>query len=89
MIELQDKYGNPLSEREIQRQVEGQRRERRMFIIRNWLNGIFIVLSLIAIVGVMVFKGGERGLYISYGIAVLAVVIKMVEAMFRMPGFRR
>ncbi len=89
MIELQDKYGNPLSEREIQRQVEEQRRERRMFIIRNWLNGIFIVLSLIAIVGVMVFKGGERGLYISYGIAVLAVVIKMVEAMFRMPGFRR
>lgn len=89
MIELQDKYGNPLSEREIQRQVEEQRRERRMFIIRNWLNGIFIVLSLIAIVGVMVFRGGERGLYISYGIAVLAVVIKMVEAMFRMPGFRR
>ena len=89
MIELQDKYGNPLSEREIQRQVEEQRRERRTFIIRNWLNGIFIVLSLIAIVGVMVFKGGERGLYISYGIAVLAVVIKMVEAMFRMPGFRR
>ena len=60
-----------------------------MLIIRNWLNTIFIVLALVAIVGVLIFKGGERGLYISYGIAVLAIIIKMVEALFRMPGFRQ
>lgn len=86
MIETTDKYGNPLSEKEIQRQIDEQKRARKMLTIRNWLNGIFIVLAVIAIVGVLMFKGGEPGLYYSYGIAVLAVIIKMVEAIFRMPG---
>ena len=60
-----------------------KKRQRRILIIRNWLNSIFIALALVSIVGVLYFKSGERGLLISYGIA---VVIKMVEAMFRMPG---
>lgn len=89
MIELTNKYGEPLSEKEIERQIAEQRKERRMLIIRNWLNGIFIVLSLIAIVGVLYFDGGEPGLYYSYGVAVVAVVIKMIEAILRMPGFAR
>lgn len=88
MITLEDNHGNPLSEKEIKAQMEAIRKERRMLVIRNWLNGIFIVLALVAIVGVLIFKGGERGLYISYGIAVLAIIIKMVEALFRMPGFK-
>ncbi len=88
MITLEDNHGNPLSEKEIKAQMEAIRKERRMQVIRNWLNGIFIVLALVAIVGVLIFKGGERGLYISYGIAVLAIIIKMVEALFRMPGFK-
>ncbi len=62
------------------------RRQHRILVIRNWLNSIFIVLALLAIAGVLYFKAGERGLMISYGIGVLAVLIKMVEAMFRMPG---
>lgn len=89
MIELTDKYGQPLSDKEIERQIAEQKRERKMLVIRNWLNSIFIILSIIAIIGVLVFKGGDARLYYSYGIAVVAVIIKMVETMFRMPGIGR
>lgn len=89
MIELTDKYGEPLSEKEIERQMAELKRERKMLIIRNWLNSIFIVLALVAIIGVLVFKGGDPRLYYSYGVAVVAVIIKMVETMFRMPGIGR
>lgn len=87
MIELTNKYGEPLTEKEIEEQIAEQKRQRRMLVIRNWLNGIFIFLSIVAIIGVLVFKAGETGLYYSYGVAVVAVIIKMIEAMFRMPGF--
>ena len=67
-------------------ELQALRRERRNLIIRNWLNGLFIVLALIAIVGVLYFRAGERGLTLSYGIAILAIIVKMVEAIFRLPG---
>lgn len=67
-------------------ELQAMRRERRNLIIRNWLNGLFIVLTLIAIVGVLYFRAGERGLTLSYGIAILAIIVKMVEAIFRLPG---
>lgn len=67
-------------------ELQSMRRERRNLIIRNWLNGLFIVLALIAIVGVLYFRAGERGLPLSYGIAILAIIVKMVEAIFRLPG---
>ena len=74
------------SSRQKQRdELQELRRQHRILVIRNWLNSIFIVLALLAIAGVLYFKAGERGLMISYGIGVLAVLIKMVEAMFRMP----
>lgn len=87
MIELNNKYGEPLSKQEIEKQIAEEKRERKMLIIRNWMNGIFMLLSIIAIIGVLYFKAGEPGLYYSYGIAVVAVIIKMIEALFRMPGF--
>lgn len=62
------------------------RRQRRNLIIRNWLNGVFIVLAILSIIGVLVFDAGDVRLYISYGIAILAILIKMVESIFRMPG---
>ena len=75
------------SSRQKQRdELQELRRQHRILVIRNWLNSIFIALALVSIVGVLYFKSGERGLLISYGIAVVAVLIKMVEAMFRMPG---
>lgn len=69
-----------------QQQLERERRQQRLLVLRNWLNGIFMLLALIAIVGVLLFKAGDIRLYISYGIALLAILIKMVEALFRMPG---
>ncbi len=59
-------------------ELQAMRRERRNLIIRNWLNSLFIVLALIAIVGVLYFRAGERGF--------LAIIVKMVEAIFRLPG---
>lgn len=67
-------------------QDEKARRQRRLLILRNWLNGVFMLLALIAIIGVLLFKAGDTRLYISYGIAILAILVKMVEAIFRMPG---
>ena len=67
-------------------QDEKVRRQRRLLILRNWLNGVFMLLALIAIIGVLLFKASDIRLYISYGIAILAILVKMVEAIFRMPG---
>lgn len=77
---------NQSSRKKQRDELQEWRRQHRILVIRNWLNSIFIVLALLAIAGVLYFKAGERGLMISYGIGVLAVLIKMVEAMFRMPG---
>lgn len=86
MIELTDKYGQPLSDKEIERQIAEQKRERKMLVVRNWLNSIFIILSIIAIIGVLIFKSDDPMLYYSYAVAVIAVIIKMIETIFRMPG---
>lgn len=67
-------------------ELKQRKRRHRNLMIRNWLNGAFMLLALIAIVGVCYYSAGERGLYVSYGIAILAVIIKMVEAIFRLPG---
>lgn len=77
---------NQSSRKKQRDELQELRRQHRILVIRNWLNSIFIVLAFLAIAGVLYFKAGERGLMISYGIGVLAVLIKMVEAMFRMPG---
>lgn len=77
---------NQSSRKKQRDELQELRRQHRILVTRNWLNSIFIVLALLAIAGVLYFKAGERGLMISYGIGVLAVLIKMVEAMFRMPG---
>lgn len=77
---------NQSSRKKQRDELQELRRQHRILVIRNWLNSIFIVLALLSIAGVLYFKAGERGLMISYGIGVLAVLIKMVEAMFRMPG---
>lgn len=57
-------------------------------LIRNILNIIFIILSIIAMV--CVFFSQEIGnLYFGYGIGLFAIVIKMIEIVFRMPGLRK
>lgn len=60
----------------------------RLFL-RNILNGIFILLSLISIIGVILSPAGSRALMASYMIGLVAILIKMVEVMLRMPGIRK
>ena len=66
-----------------------RRREDKTLFIRNILNGIFMILAVVAMVGVLVFSESRRGTLFSYAPALLAVVIKMVEVMMRMPGMMR
>lgn len=67
-------------------QLKRKQARRRLLYIRNGLNIVFMLLALVAMVGVCVFKAGEWGLYLSYGVGIVAVLIKMVEAVLRMPG---
>lgn len=87
MIELTDRNGEPLSEKEIERQIKEQKRARKILVFRNWLNIIFILLSILAIIGVLYFDKTDKRIAYAYGTAVVAILVKMVDALFRMPGF--
>lgn len=60
----------------------------RTFFIRNILNIAFIILALGAMVGVVVCKS-RMGTNISYGVAVVAVIIKIIEVILRMPSMTK
>lgn len=70
---------------------EKERARRQMsknLFIRNLLNSLFILLAIIAMIGIVVTdKGGN--LMIWYGLGLFAVIIKMVEVMLRMPGIKK
>lgn len=68
-----------------QRKREEQRQSR--LFLRNILNVAFIVVALVAMVGVVVAK--KESVMTWYMVGLVAVVIKMVEVMLRMPGFRK
>ena len=53
--------------------------------LRNILNGVFILLAIIAMVGVIISKS-SLALNISYGVGLLAVLIKVIEVILRMPS---
>ena len=55
------------------------------FHLRNILNGVFILLAVVAMVGVLASKTSLM-LHISYGVGLLAVIIKIVEVILRMPS---
>lgn len=52
---------------------------------RNILNGIFILLAIAAMIGVLISKT-SLGLHISYGLGLLAVLVKVVEVIMRIPS---
>ncbi len=62
---------------------------RKIDSIRNILNITFMLLALAAMVGVIAFPNGSTGNLASYGVGLLAVVIKMVEVCLRMPTMRK
>lgn len=78
---------DPLIERlRAQRREKGERHNSRNLFIRNVLNTLFILIAIIAMVGIMVDKTHPM---IWYGVGLFAVLIKMVEVMLRMPGLKK
>jgi len=75
----------PLSEKEL----EEKRRANRNLFLRNWLNGIFMLIAVVAMAGLLLFSDSERGLAVCYALGLMAVVIKMVEVVMRMPGLKK
>lgn len=60
----------------------------RNLFIRNILNSIFIIIAIIAMVGIVATRKGGN-LMIWYGLGLFAVVIKMVEVVLRMPRMKK
>lgn len=70
-----------------EREASRRKMSRNLFI-RNILNSLFILLAIIAMIGILITdKNGN--LMIWYGIGLFAVFIKMVEVMLRMPGIKK
>lgn len=60
----------------------------KLFFIRNILNGVFILLAAICMVGYYFSKTQvAQNIFIAMGI--VAVIIKIVEACLRMPNMTR
>ncbi len=53
--------------------------------IRNILNSIFILVALVAMIGILVDKAH---MMIWYATGLFSVIIKMIEVMLRMPGIK-
>lgn len=68
--------------------LEAKARHRNL-VLRNWLNGIFMIVAAVAMIGIFVYRNSPQRLNQFYIIAVIAVIIKMVEAILRMPGILR
>ena len=70
-----------------EREVERRKMSRNLFI-RNILNSLFIILAIVAMVGIVLAEKGDK-LMLWYGLGLFAVVIKMVEVVLRMPGIKK
>lgn len=70
-----------------------RRRPDRLFLVRNVLNVVFIIVALVAMVGIaynMLSGSAVRGgAMVWYAVGLFAVLIKMVEVMLRMPAMTK
>ena len=60
--------------------------------IRNILNFVFIILALVAMVGIGMYKFAQNDPAMAlkfYYVGLAAVIIKMVEALFRIPDMTK
>ena len=71
-----------------EREAEKRKMSRNLFI-RNILNSLFILLAIIAMIGITVADKAGGYLMMWYGIGLFAVVVKMIEVMLRMTGTRK
>lgn len=69
-------------------QEKERRKMSKNLFIRNMLNSLFILMAIIAMIGILVTDKGSN-LTAWYGLGVFAVIIKMVEVMLRMPGLKK
>lgn len=70
-----------------ERETERRKMSRTLFI-RNILNSLFILMALVAMIGIVIAETNESQM-IWYGVGLFAVLVKMVEVMLRMPGLRK
>ncbi|MBO5133583.1 MAG: hypothetical protein IKB97_07255 [Bacteroidaceae bacterium] len=71
-----------------ERETERRRMSRNLFV-RNILNSLFILVAIAAIVGILIVPETSPYLNWCYGLGLIAVLIKMVEVVLRMPGFNK
>lgn len=68
--------------------LSARQAEKPFLFLRNILNGVFILLAILAMIGIAVFKNGTTEMTISYYIGIVAVLVKFAEVVLRMPAFR-
>ena len=81
MSDILERLAHPEREQE-------RRKMSRMLYIRNMLNSVFILLSVIAMIGIGLSWGDVTPSWCLI-IALIAVIVKMAEAALRMPSMLR
>ena len=81
MSDILERLAHPEREKE-------RRKMSRMLYIRNVLNSVFILLSVIAMIGIGLSWGDVTPSWCLI-IALIAVIVKMAEAALRMPSMLR
>lgn len=81
MSDILERLAHPEREQE-------RRKMSRMLYIRNVLNSVFILLSVIAMIGIGLSWGDVTPSW-CLTIALIAVIVKMAEAALRMPSMLR
>ena len=81
MSDILERLAHPEREQE-------RRKMSRMLYIRNVLNSVFILLSVIAMIGIGLSWGDVTPSWCLI-IALIAVIVKMEEAALRMPSMLR
>lgn len=81
MSDILERLAHPEREQE-------RRKMSRMLYIRNVLNSIFIILAVIAMIGIGLSWGDVTPSWCLI-IALIAVIVKMAEAALRMPSMLR
>ena len=67
-------------------QEADKRKNSKNLFVRNILNSLFILIAVIAMIGITVSDKEGSHLMTWYGLGLFAVVVKMVEVMLRMTG---
>lgn len=83
--EFLERLNNPEEATELR---NSRQKENRILFLRNILNGLFMLLALVAMCGIgySIYKHNDSTYNIFVGVGIVAVLIKMAEASIRMSG---